>query len=625
MCQSIVGSVEHVKTIRLMNTVRDYLKNDTISACITSGSFGEGLEMKGSDIDVMTPIKLIEVYEDPNIPCNPYKICLAMTTDDTQPGFTLLRLLNNERVGKCDLCEDKGPDVFLANNSIKCLSLSECLTIVHGPCLSDEKGFFDFAICLHCKSWITPAIQWITRPNNGWPEDHVKTSIVQHGTLFVPIGVKGSANEDLEWRISFSVSEKFLIYTFTHAQLLCYALMKILLKDVIDVDLECKDLLCSYFIKTILFWISEECSPTIWRPENLISNYMRCFRRLIYYVETSVCPHYFIPEINLFENKINVHSKKILLNKLYILNSRGWQCILFSKRLSNFNELTFQRFLEPTLPHIEHVSALEKLLFSIIWPANGLLQNQSTPLKHIMHKVLSIESSKIKYLFSFYMSNTCWEKLKCISFEDISDNKFRYKQYKTCISSLLGSLRRDAVSGWLLLASFFYNIKCYHSAIYILQYSLFKLTPEKFQRCMKLSQVHNELLNLSIFKKMKIGKLMKFKMVDHVFYEEQSWLLPDELQIEGTMQNYRISPVVYAHFLRLLCNYRLKNTRQCRDYLLNLQTVIEENYFIITSFDKAVSYNLLGKVFQLIGDTVSAERAFIHSIVFELYSELDRL
>ncbi|CAC5387574.1 unnamed protein product [Mytilus coruscus] len=316
MCQSIVGSEEHFKTIRMMNTCRDYLKIDNCLACITSGSFGEGLEMKGSDIDIMRKIKLIEVYEDPNNPCNPYKICFAMATYDTQPGFTLLRLLNIDRVGKSFLCNDKGSDVFLANNTIKCLSLSKLLPNVHGPCLSDEKGFFDFATCLHCKSWIAPAMKWITRPNNGWPGEH--------------------------------------------------------------------------------------------------------------------------------------------------------------------------------------------------------------------------------------------------------------------------------------------------------------LTPEKFQPFMKLSHVHNELLNLSIFRNMNIAKLMKFKMVDYVYFGDKSLILPAELQTDGTMPNYTISPVVYAHFLCFLCHYHLNNTRQCRDSLQDLQLTIEENYFITNAFDTGVSYNILGKAFQLIGDKLSAKWAFMNSIIFKL-------
>jgi hypothetical protein len=44
----------------------------------------------------------------------------------------------------------------------------------------------------------------------------------------------GHSSDTQNWRFSFSVGEKLLIYSFTHVQLMCYALMKILLKDVID-------------------------------------------------------------------------------------------------------------------------------------------------------------------------------------------------------------------------------------------------------------------------------------------------------------------------------------------------------------------------------------------------------
>lgn len=107
------------KTIRMMNTVRDNLSGDNNAAVTNSGSFGKGLDMKGSDIDSMITLKLIEVYEDPKTACNPDKICFAMATDDTQPGFTLLRLLYSNRKGKSFIFEEKGLDVFLSNNAIK--------------------------------------------------------------------------------------------------------------------------------------------------------------------------------------------------------------------------------------------------------------------------------------------------------------------------------------------------------------------------------------------------------------------------------------------------------------------------------------------------------------------------
>jgi hypothetical protein len=48
----IVGSEETVKTRRMFNTMRDNLSDDKIFTRITSGISEEGLEMKGSDIDI---------------------------------------------------------------------------------------------------------------------------------------------------------------------------------------------------------------------------------------------------------------------------------------------------------------------------------------------------------------------------------------------------------------------------------------------------------------------------------------------------------------------------------------------------------------------------------------------
>jgi hypothetical protein len=49
-----------------INTIKDNLSSDEDSVHITSGSFGEGLEMKGSDIDLMYVISCVRVYEDIN-------------------------------------------------------------------------------------------------------------------------------------------------------------------------------------------------------------------------------------------------------------------------------------------------------------------------------------------------------------------------------------------------------------------------------------------------------------------------------------------------------------------------------------------------------------------------------
>ncbi|XP_076071374.1 cyclic GMP-AMP synthase-like receptor 2 [Mytilus galloprovincialis] len=259
LCQNIVGSEEHVHTIRMMNTVSDNLQSNNKSTFITSGSFGEGLQMQGSDLDVMVVMKQIEVCEDTQIYLNADKIQFKMVLEDTQPGFSKLRLVHSNHRGIFKNCVDIGGDFYFSNILFKQNFSNDMFSAVHGPCVSDECGLFDFASCLHSKLWITSSKQWITRSNNSWPKYEVKQTIVKHGVLFVPVGVKGSSQEELEWRLSFSVGEKLLIYSFTHTQLLCYALMKILLKDVIVLDVGCEDLLCSYFIKTVLFWLCGKC------------------------------------------------------------------------------------------------------------------------------------------------------------------------------------------------------------------------------------------------------------------------------------------------------------------------------------------------------------------------------
>ncbi|XP_071124025.1 cyclic GMP-AMP synthase-like receptor [Mytilus edulis] len=318
MCQHIVGTEDYVKQVRLMNAVRDHLCSNDEYISITSGSYGEGLGMRGSDLDVMSVNRKIEVYNVkphffPNLPY------LLMDTDDVKPGFTQLKLENNSRRNFSYTFYQLIDKHYLSSALWKqgCLTRNKEYTS-HGPCIFDKNGLYDFVECFHCKTLVPSAIQWITRSTNSWPSNNVKQNIIKHGVLFVPIGVKGSPKEDLEWRISFSIGEKLLVNTFTHTQLCCYALIKILLKDVITTFSECKELLCSYFLKTILFWVSEELSQSAWKPDNLIPCFMQCFNRLIYCVEYSICLHYFIPENNMFANKIEGRALVPVFNLLGI-------------------------------------------------------------------------------------------------------------------------------------------------------------------------------------------------------------------------------------------------------------------------------------------------------------------
>lgn len=127
---------------------------------------------------------------------------------------------------------------------------------VHGPCQMVKEDQIDIVRCFRCKEWVSIALPWIQRSRGTWPSSELIKDITHYGVLFVPVGCKTSTNEDIEWRISFSMAETQLVHSFTHTQILCYAMLKTIVSDI--GKKRHGELICSYFIKTIMFWISEE-------------------------------------------------------------------------------------------------------------------------------------------------------------------------------------------------------------------------------------------------------------------------------------------------------------------------------------------------------------------------------
>lgn len=113
---------------------------------------------------------------------------------------------------------------------------------------------------------------------------------------------------------------------------------------------------------------------------------------------------------------------------------------------------------------------------------------------------------------------------------------------------------------------------------------------------------------------MSTVQLYKFLVIDSLILPPHSELVPNELRIHFD-NAYVLTPVVYAHFLRYLCYFHLYNNRRYLDAIrLNLISTIDENYLIANEFLKAISYNMLGITFELIGDSESATKAFMQSL-----------
>ncbi|XP_063411847.1 uncharacterized protein LOC134694730 [Mytilus trossulus] len=564
---NIFGTEEVVKTRRKLLCAYDSVLRILNFTVISSGSKAEGLDLNGSDYDQMFIHHLFQVYENKeNVSSSAKNTPIVMDISDTNPGFTKLKLYEQRHMYHINQWrETVNGETYISSKLFREHGLRSSM-IIHGPCQSFPGDIYDLAFCLRCKEWVTPAHQWVFRSRSTWPDHGLVMSVIKEGVLFVPIGCKGSLDEDLEWRISFSMAEKQLIFSFSHTQLLCYALLKIILKDIIKG--KHGDLICSYFLKTILFWVFEESRPSDWHPGNIIPCFINCLKRLIYCVQYKTCPHYFIPENNFFESRFTNYQHKCLLNTLHDIYNSLWPFI--------FHTDTFQGFIKEQInssfPYLT-ASSISCLSMTSFW----FLFLRSTSITSIININDKELSTHMMSLFAINLMQSSVE----LNFE--ASNNLVYYQYQIQLKCFKAGLYFDAISTWSLLASLFYKQKRFHECKYIINYTLSKCTPDK------IVLPCNSLPEQTYFQKVKeaVGMLLTCKhlIIGMLLFKRPYYLLPVELfpliQHRFSKYAFRIPAVVYLNMLSFLCVYHIGDNRGKLNALRDLELTIRERYFIL--------------------------------------------
>ena len=340
LLDTVVGTTEMI-AIR-----QDYCRlNDCLDAASRqdsvyfTGSKAEGLDLPGSNLDYMLDhnnshkIKITQLLheEDESTAYSTF----FMSTEYVPPGFALLQHLHQTPIHPLLACQKLNDIRYLSSDFIVQDTVSKWSRIPYiqsvqrqGPSAEiwvsgadpSESGI-DTVVSIHCAFWPTEALEWAQRPRHfGWPTSRDISSIIGFGFHLVPVGHPHSPTKLIEWRISFSMAERKLVWSFNHAQMQCYAVMKIILKEFIKVRCSSHNqVLCSYFIKTFLFWIYETTQLNFWREDNL----GECIKYLL--VEFSKCiregvlRHYFIPTFKLLSVKLTPAAKTELLSLFAII------------------------------------------------------------------------------------------------------------------------------------------------------------------------------------------------------------------------------------------------------------------------------------------------------------------
>ncbi|XP_063409241.1 uncharacterized protein LOC134692694 isoform X1 [Mytilus trossulus] len=626
---NIVGSEIVIRKRQRLFKIQDMIVNSSRSTdClqIFSGSLAEGLDLPGSDLDVMYVINYVKIIRNKKNILNPVngETLYVMETAIDHPGFARIiavatdyRKSFREQCGRCPKGSCTGTQFMQSTYGFLNVYMRNCIrdSSIHGPCVSNKDQTIDYAFCIRCKYLPHNAMPWASRHGRQWPPCFVIDRIVKYGCLLVPIGPKNLSDDDSLWRISFSAAERLLVHSFNFTQFLCYGLLKLTLKRIINTHDYVNDLLCSYFLKTALFWVSEEIDINTFQLSKIYHCFFLCLDKLISWVNTCYCPNYFIPEHNMFLGKINQSNNKILV------------CVLRSIQCGGIDGLIHNLF---PLENEHHRFKSTKREFSFI-PLDLLLYRTTCLMMTTIradilndYKALSCIYSLLKSESSTYIIDACKMYKYHLSHiivqllpspntigNTISIRKLYHRH-------LQNGTKTDAVSGWLLYASFYYVTGQFNVTLEITNYVL-----SKWSSNMMFIDVDKNDLMITSYKHnvhsfMTVIERMALATAQHVHYEQNSQLIPEELQhtVEYSVMN--VLPNIMSYCLRFLCYHHLGDISSRRQALRDLYRTIKDKV-IISKNTVSNELTILAVCFEVSGDKDMAYNCYEEALQCEKY------
>ncbi|CAC5378297.1 unnamed protein product [Mytilus coruscus] len=195
----------------------------------------------------------------------------------------------------------------------------------------------------------------------------------------------------------------------------------------------------------------------------------------------------------------------------------------------------------------------------------------------------SCSSIFLQGVCKYYYSNICQQLV-----QKMSISKFN-KQIKLSMfhKLLQEGLKTDAVSGWLLYASFYYVLGRYKTTLCIVDYILSRCTPGMFLLTIGYSEFDEILYQSQICKHLTLGEKMKIGTIDCVIYNSGSCLIPEELRLYVMDDELMVLPDVMSHCLRFLCYHHLHEISMRNEALCDLQKSAES--VIPGTLDHAIS------------------------------------
>ncbi|XP_078321413.1 uncharacterized protein LOC144621658 [Crassostrea virginica] len=634
LCQ-IVGTSVQVAIRRETRDIAEMVErrvadNDDVIR-MQSGSEREGFRLKGSDLDYMYWLNNHRVIFDMSQSGQYYtenKTLILFDSSESPPGFTLLELLTpttNRHVQSA--CVPMNDRLYISSSLYRQQTLRHHFpgSIGHGPCESGEVGGieYDLARCFACDFWPLSA-SWIDRCHS-WPDREVVNEIVRNGCHFVPISHPLGLHEQEEWRMSFSLAEHKLVHSMNHCQFLTYGLLKIFLKEVINKQSkETNKLLCSYHMKTVIFWVIQQNAVPLWCPQNLLVGFWVCFKLLLKWVYEGVCPNFFLPENNLFLSKVHGSAQGKLFLELHGLYEKGLVCLLQSPSIKSYiTNVLYNPRLSICTNEDRMISECDhdKELFNEIYRNSSYYpQNLDHCIKYLHTIELMIGEPLTQYQV-LVLQNITATILQSTAFTlhnmytNTGLNKQMYIADRMSCHMLKLAAKFGCISDMMYIALFYCNTFRFREALGITDIIKVKLAQPGL---MYMRHVDTERYTVAVggqswSTKMRQAVAYAIKINVHTCYINEL-----TLEQQFALQNYSaqlcIPLFVLLHFVKFLC-YKHNDTRLSRTALEELQVLVHHDQGLyVHHLFRDISWEILGICQQMTGNLQAALYSFQQSI-----------
>eukprot|EP00105_Crassostrea_gigas_P032310 XP_011455268.1 PREDICTED: uncharacterized protein LOC105347765 [Crassostrea gigas] len=629
-----IGTPQLVVSRRDIEDMIELLRNQNrVKISMRSGSDREGFRLRDSDIDTMywlTNHRVIWNFSQTEFYNIHRQVMILCDSSESPAGFTLL-WLPLERAGQRVLssCVRMNGGLYISSSKyreINRTSMSPDDTI-HGPCSSGTEGplEYDEAHCFVSDFWPPSAASWMDRCHS-WPPPHVVNEIVRNGCHFVAIGHKLGNHEDNEWRISFSRAENKLVYSMNHTQFLTYGLLKLFLKEIINNGLRDEDkLLCSYHMKTAVFWAIQQNTLPHWCPQNLLAGVWVCFKLLLKWVYEGICPNFFIPENNMFLSKIHGQAQTSLFRRLYGLYEKGIALLLHSPsiRSSIIDVLCNPRLTVCTDEHtLISEAEFDVELFGEIFSNDSLQTSDLQRCMKILHTVEQlIGSPLIQYQVVSLQKHTA-TILQCTAFTlhnmytNTGVNKQIYIAHKMSRHMLKLAAKFGCISDMLYIAMYYYKTLRYREALSVIELTKVKLAqPYLMYIYMYVDRErYTEAVGgQSWSTKIRQAVAGNIILVNKICYISE--LLPEQ---QSSRQNRKsslfIPPFVLLHMLEVFCS-RHVDTMRAQTALDELQVLVHHDQGLyVGNIFRDISWEILGICQQITGNLQAALYSYQQSL-----------